>query len=242
MPLQAALLSDQDNDLESAIPSAETLHQQSDLQSDLNVEPDHIPERLLLGMTLTGLLRLCELVGFKKVVHVSAPPCGRPKIWPQIVDLSYQRGNDAFWSNTISEGCGYDLIAAIKAWQASVGRHCQEKSVCDFLYNLDDTSEEGQRLDAKFWKREIGPADIFYSHAQMLPLEATFDTMDPSYVEAAYRFSSSLDPRVLSTMKFYDAYCSVGRDFSVYAKRRYRYWIDYVTLRQNGPPICQSDW
>ena len=214
---------------------------QSDL--DVTVEPDTIPERLLLGMSLRGLLRLCELVDFKQYVKVGVAPCDQPRIWPILKDMTYQRNvcpnapDRAFWADTVPVSCGYDLIAAIKVWQAKIGRHCQEKSVCEFLYHLDPESEEGKQLDAAFWHHEIGPADIFYSHAQMLPLDVTLGTMDPSAPEAAYRWDSIFNKN--QEQHYVHGPCHPKRGTKYPG---YRYWVDYVCLRQCGPPICESDW
>ena len=95
---------------------------------------------------------------------------------------------------------GYDFCNAVRDWLR--GRRAGDSSVCEELLDIGDEYIGDEHVS---WAREIGPANVFYSHMQKLGIDETLYTLDLTGLQA-FRFGLACRTR--------------------------RYWVDYVVIRQ----------
>ena len=115
-------------------------------------------KHLMLGINLEGLREACALVGFPYESLNDPWITYRRKDHPNMVwvDKAYPE-----FSLTNSNFLGYDFCQAVRAWLKANGH--ENKSICQVLL------ERGSK--------NVGPANVFYSHAQAVFIGHTVQRM-----------------------------------------------------------------
>ena len=119
-------------------------------------------DHLTLGLNLEGLREACELVGFPYEYGKDA--------WAEArINYKYKREehpemawlDEAYPDTTYSHWLGYDFCCAVKAWLKANGH--ENKSICQVLL--------------KRGSKNVGRANVFYSHIQGVQLRHTIQRM-----------------------------------------------------------------
>ena len=155
-------------------------------------------EHLLLGINLEGLREACELVGFPYMCYKDG---FRNDAWK----TTYQRKDhpEMAWldeaypnPNDFSGMLGYDFCCAVKAWLKANGH--ENESICQVLL--------------KRGSKNVGRANVFYSHIQGVQLPYTIQRMREGIAAHKDKLPAADESQLF-------------------------FWLDYTTLKQ-----CQQDF
>ena len=120
----------------------------------------------MLGLNIEGLREACELIGFPYLSKIPDPNIYDGWIKQDSWDYTYKRKDhpEMKWLDEAyprSEYLGYDFCCAVKAWLKANGH--EHESICTVL--------------RKRGSRNVGRANVFYSHIQGVQLKETIRRM-----------------------------------------------------------------